>query len=143
MAAYYCNEHKIALPAELFSSLKCPVRGCDSKLVMIWFSQVTPDWEEIVASLNDAAEYSHSTPLPIPDADIRVIVRDGMTWASHEALVACGYRNLCDFDVVLIQGKHYELQGCTKRSSVSGLQGNAWWIEEVPVEVSFVPLTVS
>jgi hypothetical protein len=48
----------------------------------------------------------------------------GLLWVTHQELLECGYINLCDFDVVYLNGKFYELQGHSDKA-------NAWWIEEI------------
>ena len=48
----------------------------------------------------------------------------GHLWVTHEELLLCGYRNICDFDVVFLNGKFYELQAHSRK-------GEAWWVEQI------------
>jgi hypothetical protein len=75
-------------------------------------------------------EYRVATPLPIPDAEADVIEYSGQLWVSHNALLEAGYRWLESFDVVLINGTYYELQGHVGKGN-RRFPGGAWWIEEV------------
>ncbi len=54
----------------------------------------------------------------------RVYEKSGVLWVTHEELLACGYRNIEDFDVVFLNGEFYELQGHSDKAG-------AWWIEPV------------
>lgn len=51
----------------------------------------------------------------------------GRLWVTHEELLLCDYRNICDFDVVYLNGRFYELQAHSRK-------GECWWIEEVPAD---------
>lgn len=75
-------------------------------------------------------EYRVATPLPIPDAEADVIEYSDQLWVSHNVLLEAGYRWLESFDVVLINGTYYELQGHVGKGN-RRFPGGAWWIEEV------------
>jgi hypothetical protein len=49
-------------------------------------------------------------------------------FVSHQDLLDCGYENLCDFDLVVINGKVYELQAYLAKA-------DCWWVEPTNVEV--------
>lgn len=75
---------------------------------------------------------SHSNYPHTYDATARVYKdKEGRFWVSHQELLEY-YQGICDFDIVYINGKFYELQGYAKTP-------DAWWMEEPNGETPDVP----
>lgn len=54
----------------------------------------------------------------------------GQLFVGHKSLIDAGYAEVRNFDVVLINGKYYELQGHVGKRSTE-IPGGVWWIEEI------------
>ena len=76
---------------------------------------------------------SHSSLYPhTHDAKAQVYVdKEGRYWVSHQELLEY-YQGIEDFAIVYLNGKFYELQGYAKVP-------DAWWMEAVDGETSFIP----
>ena len=61
-------------------------------------------------------------------------------WVSHEDLIKAGYLYLEDFQIVMLQGRFYELGAHVGRASLThGIRGGVWWIEEVRPDAFVFP----
>ena len=71
-------------------------------------------------------EHQEGRLIPHEEDNAATIYEDkrGLLWVTHQELLDCGYINLCDFDIVYLNKKFYELQGHSRVA-------NAWWIEVV------------
>jgi hypothetical protein len=130
VGAYRCSLHNINYPGYPAGG-KCMVDGCGEHTGWMMSADPTPGWEKHVDRYNDRGEAVFATPIPIPDVDADVTSYGGMDWVAHNDLIRAGYRNLEDFQVVLVRGSYYELQGHVGRTLTHGISGGAWWVQPV------------
>lgn len=126
-----CGVSYPSYPAGRFN--KCLICGDGTD----YFTNIEPDedWEWTVemskkADLEKMEKQAVLLILPIPNIKATITEYDGRLWVPHQELIAGGYRNLEDFDIVMVEGTYYELQGHVGRYSRS-VPGGAWWVEIV------------
>lgn len=93
---------------------ECPI--CGEELTFFDNIKPSPDWQK---ALRIALALSQPTAIMRLDEPY-----PPWLFVSHDDLLALGYQNLCDFDIVTLNGTKYELQGYLEAS-------NCWWIEEL------------
>jgi hypothetical protein len=119
-----CSICGINYPESLDPAM-CPL--CEGGLS--WFEELdpTPDWQEIVGTaMLERLEPEQRSYL----VAVHRLEPPAPPWefVSHDDLLTSGYKNLSDFDLVVINGRVYELQGYLDKA-------NVWWVEPANVEV--------
>lgn len=69
---------------------------------------------------------------PLPNVDATIFEVKGQLFISDEMLRSFGYLDLDTDSVVLIQNRHFELEG-----KVHGKHAEGWWIKEVHIEKEY------
>ena len=150
MAAKRCGLHAINYPANYN---RCLVDGCYEELKFFAYDQPDEDFKDVAAyhshmSKDNAAEgvivgprlihadCVHLGEAAIADVQQNIAHYADQSWIAHEELIKAGYLYLEDFQVVMVQGKFYELQAHIGRATLThGIRGGVWWIEEIDPNV--------
>lgn len=128
MAANRCMECEINFPPHR-DYVSC--EACGKKTLYSPYHDPQPDYQTAVEWKIKNRVVNQVEPIkPIPNSHATIVEYKGLKWVAHELLTDSGYESLCDFDVVQIAGKFYELQGRIGKE-LPGLPGGAWWIEEL------------
>lgn len=118
MPALRCSMCGLQLPVHVQEE-NCPV--CDEPLGYFNEEEPTEGWQYIIGDHLRKRVAPEDRYIPIIELEPP---SPAWKFVSHEDLLEAGHKNLCDFDVVPINGLFYELQAYLDAPDV-------WWIEEI------------